>query len=67
MKQLDELLMGVAVEDELAAIGVESDLKHAVRLADEAGVGEGVAVGFEVGHDVRPYWGRPEAVGVKPS
>ena len=54
MKQVNELLMGVSVEDELAAVGVKRDLEHAIRLAGEAGIGECVTIGFKTGHDAVP-------------
>src|SRR5213594_2406009 len=35
---MDELLVGVAVEDQLAAVSVQGDFEHAIGLAAEAGV-----------------------------
>ena len=42
MEEIDELLMGVAVEDQLSAVGVETDLKHAARRTDELAFGNAV-------------------------
>src|SRR5437899_3885059 len=50
VEQMDELLVGVAVEDQLAAVSVQGDFEHAIWLAAEAGVRERLAIGVEFGH-----------------
>src|SRR3989442_9618482 len=50
VEQMDELLVGVAVEDQLAAGSVQGDFEHAIWLAAEAGVRERLAIGVEFGH-----------------
>ena len=54
VEQVDELLVGVAVEYQLAAVGVQRDFKDAARRAGQASIGEGILVGVEVGHGGSP-------------
>ena len=56
VKQVDELLVGVAVEDERAAIGVKRHFKHARRRTAETGIGETVAIGVKPGHRTSSCW-----------
>ena len=53
MEQLDELLVRVPIENQLAAIRVQPDLEHPVRLAAETRIGERIAVRVELRH-LRP-------------
>ena len=50
VEQMDELLVGVAVEDQLAAVSVQGNFEHAIGLAAEAGVRERLAIGVELDH-----------------
>src|SRR5207245_11450088 len=50
VEQMDELLVGVAVEEQLAAVSVQGDFEHAIWLAAEAGVRERLAISVEFGH-----------------
>src|SRR3989475_1118763 len=50
VEQMDELLVGMAVEEQFAAVSVQGDFEHAIRLAAEAGVRERLAIGVEFGH-----------------
>jgi hypothetical protein len=47
---MNELLVRVAVEDELAAVSVQGDFEHAIGLALEAGVREYAAIGVKRRH-----------------
>ena len=64
VEQVDELLVCVAVEDQLPAAAVQRDFEHAVGLAGEAGIGERIAISVEMGHGCRPCTGRRRSVGV---
>src|SRR5437879_6124092 len=50
VEQMDELLVGMAVEEQLAAVSVQGDFEHAIGLAAEAGVRERLTIGVERGH-----------------
>src|SRR5438309_6250245 len=43
VEQMDELLVGMAVEEQFAAVSVQGDFEHAIGLAAEPGVHEGPA------------------------
>src|SRR5438128_11508164 len=47
---MDELLVGMAVEEQFAAVSVQGDFEHAIGLAAEPGVRERLAIGVEFGH-----------------
>jgi hypothetical protein len=47
LEQIDELLVSVAVEDQLSPVGMQSDLEHTGVIAAEPRIGEGIAVGIE--------------------
>jgi hypothetical protein len=50
MEQVDELFMGVPVEQQLAAIGVQHDFQHAFGRAGQPGVGKQIPIVFEFRH-----------------
>src|SRR5205085_6461883 len=50
VEEMDELLMRMAVEDQLAAVSVKGDFEYAIWLTLEAGVRERVAIGIEFDH-----------------
>src|SRR2546427_6543608 len=50
VEEMDELLVGMAVEEQFAAVSVQGDFEHAIWLAAEAGVRERLAIGVEFGH-----------------
>src|SRR5207249_4531714 len=50
VEEMDELLMRMAVEDQLAAVSVKGDFEYAIRLTPEAGVREHVAIGIVFDH-----------------
>ncbi len=50
MKQVDELFVGMPVEDQRAAICVKRHFQHAALGTREAGIGETVAIVVEFGH-----------------
>jgi hypothetical protein len=54
VEQMDELLVRVAVENQLAAISVKGDFEHAIGLAAGAGARERFAISVELDH-----WGLP--------
>ena len=46
-EQIDELFVSVAVEDQLSAVGVQSDLQHSRLIAAEPRIRESITVGLE--------------------
>ena len=48
MEEVDELLVRVAVEHQLASVGVEGNLEDAARRTGQAGIGEAVLVGLVI-------------------
>src|SRR5207248_3720376 len=50
VEQMNELLVRMAVEDQLAAISVKGDFEHAIGVAAKARVRKRFAIGLELGH-----------------
>jgi hypothetical protein len=52
VKQVNELLVGMAVEDERAAVGVQRHFQNASRRTAETGIGETIAISVKAAHGI---------------
>ena len=66
MKQVDKLFVGMAVEDQRAAISVQRHFQHAVRRTGKAGVGETVAISVKATHGILRATGEATRPGLRP-
>ena len=54
MKQLDELLVGISVEDQRPAVGVKRYFQYARFRTGQAGIGKAVAIRVKAIHGSAP-------------
>ena len=58
MKQVDELFVGMSIEDQCAPVSVKRHFQHAGLRTGQASIGKAVAIGIKAAHRFAPWESR---------